>query len=162
MPVAVFLTEITAPTITPPDASVIVPEIVAPVTCECSGRDTIRQNPRIQAESTKLAFFGFMLVLLIQRCQCTSSISLPSLKNPNPENPWLRPRCVARKSLVATCLFEESDSGGKLESPQLYPDRVRNKRTDPVPDGIERAEPTLAPSRHRPTSELAKSRLHRI
>src|SRR5467141_3896085 len=75
MPVAVFLTEISAPAITAPEASVIVPEIVAPVTCACSGRDTIRQNPRIQAESTRLAVFGFMLVLLIHRCQSTSTIS---------------------------------------------------------------------------------------
>src|SRR5467141_1768763 len=103
-----------------------------------------------------------MLVLLIQRCQCTSSISLPSLKNPNLENLWLRPRSVARKSLLAACLFEESDSGGKRESPQLHPDRAQNKRTDPVPDGIERAEPTIAPSRHRLTSELANSRFHCI
>ncbi len=29
-----------------------------------------------------------------------------------------------------------------------------------MPDGIERAEPTLAPSRHRLTSELARSRFH--
>jgi len=29
-----------------------------------------------------------------------------------------------------------------------------------VPDGIERAEPTIAPSRHRLTSELARSRFH--
>src|SRR5882762_6507218 len=75
MPVAVFLTEIPAPTITPPDASVIVPEIVAPVTCAWVGRDTIRQNPRIHAESTRLAVFGFMLVLLIHRCQSASTIS---------------------------------------------------------------------------------------
>src|SRR6266404_9774355 len=75
MPVAVFLTEISAPTITPPDASVIVPEIVAPATCACSGRDTITQNPRIHAKSTRLAVFGFMLVLLIHRCQSTSTIS---------------------------------------------------------------------------------------
>src|SRR5258705_5535862 len=81
MPVAVFLTEIPAPTITPPDASVIVPEIVAPVTCACSGRDTIRQNPRIHAESTNLAVFGFMLALLIQRCQSTSAISTQSEKH---------------------------------------------------------------------------------
>src|SRR5258708_35267378 len=67
MPVAVFLTEISAPTITPPDASVIVPEIVAPVTCARSGRDTTRQNPRIDAKSTKRAVLGFMLVLLIDR-----------------------------------------------------------------------------------------------
>src|SRR6266446_10652721 len=75
MPVAVFLTEITAPTITPPDASVIVPEIVAPVTCACSGRDTIRQNPRIHVNTAKLAVFRFMLVLLIHPCQSTSTIS---------------------------------------------------------------------------------------
>jgi hypothetical protein len=31
-----------------------------------------------------------------------------------------------------------------------------------VPDGIERAEPTLAPSRHRLTTELVKSRFHHI
>jgi hypothetical protein len=31
-----------------------------------------------------------------------------------------------------------------------------------VPDGIECAEPILAPSRHRLTSALAKSRLHHI
>jgi hypothetical protein len=31
-----------------------------------------------------------------------------------------------------------------------------------VPDGIERAEPTIAPSRHRLTAELAKSRFHHI
>jgi len=31
-----------------------------------------------------------------------------------------------------------------------------------VPDGIERAGPTLAPSRRRLTSELAKSRFHHI
>src|SRR6267143_216309 len=81
MPVAVFLTEISAPTITPPEASVIVPEIVAPVTCARSGRDTIRQNPRIHAESTNLAVFGFMLVLLIHRCQSTSAISTQSEKH---------------------------------------------------------------------------------
>src|SRR5882672_8877901 len=75
MPVAVFLTEISAPAITAPEASVIVPEIVAPVTCACSGRDTIRQNPRIDAKSTKLVVFRFMLVLLIHPCQCTSTIS---------------------------------------------------------------------------------------
>jgi hypothetical protein len=31
-----------------------------------------------------------------------------------------------------------------------------------VPDGIERAEPTLAPSRHRLTPELADSQFHHI
>ena len=35
MPVAVLVTEICAPGITPPDESVIVPDRVAPVTCEC-------------------------------------------------------------------------------------------------------------------------------
>jgi hypothetical protein len=73
--VAVFLTEISAPGITAPEASVTLPEIVAPVTCPRSGRDTIRQSPRIHAESGKLAVFRFMLVLLIHRCQCTSTIS---------------------------------------------------------------------------------------
>ena len=34
MSVAVFLTEICAPEIAPPDASVMMPERVAPVTCE--------------------------------------------------------------------------------------------------------------------------------
>jgi hypothetical protein len=34
LPVAVFLIEICAPGITPPDGSEIVPERVAPVTCE--------------------------------------------------------------------------------------------------------------------------------
>jgi hypothetical protein len=48
-------------------------------------------------------------------------------------------------SLLGACLFEESDAGGKCELAQLYPDRARNKRSDPVPDGIERAEPILAP-----------------
>ena len=65
-------------------------------------------------------------------------------------------------SLLAACLFEESDAGGKSESPQPYPDRVQNKWTDPVPDGIERAEPTLAPSRRRLTFELARSRIHNM
>lgn len=41
-------------------------------------------------------------------------------------------------------------------------DRAQNKEADPVPDGIELAEPTTAPSRHRLTAELAKSRLHHI
>ena len=31
-----------------------------------------------------------------------------------------------------------------------------------MPDGIERAEPTIAPSRHRLTAELAKSRFRHI
>ena len=31
-----------------------------------------------------------------------------------------------------------------------------------MPDGIERAEPTIAPSRHRLTAELAKGRFHHI
>jgi hypothetical protein len=31
-----------------------------------------------------------------------------------------------------------------------------------VPDGIERAEPTLAPSRRRLTFELARSRIHNM
>src|SRR3977135_2205605 len=75
MPVAVFLTEIPAPTITPPDASVIVPESVAPATCACSGRDTIRQNPRIHVNTAKLTVFRFMLILLIHPCQSTSKIS---------------------------------------------------------------------------------------
>ena len=67
-----------------------------------------------------------------------------------------------RMSLLAACLFKESDAGGKSESPQPYPDRVQNKWTDPVPDGIERAEPTLAPLRNRLTSELAKSRFRHV
>src|SRR5258706_12694717 len=75
MPVAMFLRVIATWGTTPPDWSVTVPESVAPATCACSGRDTITQNPRIHAKSTRLAVFGFMLVLLIHRCQSTSTIS---------------------------------------------------------------------------------------
>jgi hypothetical protein len=64
--------------------------------------------------------------------------------------------------LFAACLFEESVAGRRRESPQLYPDRSRNKRTDRVPDGIKRAEPNLAPSRHRFIPEIVNGRLRDI
>src|SRR6266403_6380649 len=46
MPVAVFLTETSAPAITAPDASVTVPERVAPVTCARTGTETNKQNTK--------------------------------------------------------------------------------------------------------------------
>jgi hypothetical protein len=102
-----------------------------------------------------------MLVLLIHRWESTSAIST----QPEKSKPWeslVKTRLGGEDVLAAACLFEESNAGGNWESPQLYPDRAQNKRTDPAPDGIERAEPTLAPSRHRLTSELAKSRFRQI
>src|SRR5258706_15054236 len=75
MPVAMFLTVIATWGTTPPDWSITVPESVAPASCACSGRGTIRQNPRIHVNTAKLTVFRFMLILLIHPCRSTSKIS---------------------------------------------------------------------------------------
>src|SRR6266851_590174 len=161
MPVSVFLTEISAPAITAPVASVIVPEMVAPVTCACRGMDVIRPSARIHAKNTKRAIFGFMYLLL------SVDFKAPLYSSLTEKLRTLRifgrkPRRVATISLLAACLFETSVVGGRQETAQLYPDRSRNKRTDPVHDGIERAEPNLAPSRHRLITELVNGRFRNI
>jgi hypothetical protein len=53
----VFLAEICAPAMTAPDESVMVPESVAPVTCERAGIEKIQQNPNTNIADKTLAIF---------------------------------------------------------------------------------------------------------